>query len=1163
MNRPRCRPPCRPVAQPLESRAYLAPLTFGTVTSFPAAPAGMNPADVVTAQLDPGGPVDAIVADEGTTTGAIAVLFGNGTGGFDNTKTMFFDYDTPIQSVAVGDLNGDGYPDIVAVGTTSTGTLAQSVVHVLDYDGNGTFTAGPSLQVGLRPEGVALANLTGNPADADALDIITANQGQAADGSVSVLMNNGTGTFAPAVPYDGGSNPDALAVGDLNGDGYPDIVTVDPENDEVHVLLNLGAAVAKDNTPEAGTFPATVTTYTTDTTGRAVTIADTNNDGRPDIVVANLRSADVGVLLNSGQGLFAGQVTYKTGAFPFSVLSADLNGDGRPDLITADSRDNAIGVLVHNAQGAYNNGGTDATPKQFSTGPNSAPEAVAVADLVTGDPRPDLVVADFNTGEIGVLLNTTAPAQFAEPPTSTTLAASQGTVQLDNAVTLTAQVTPDPSTAYPAGRVVVFFAGDRVLGVGKLTTAGTATITTTSVGMGATFNTAGMASVALTAEYSGNTHYRGSVGDLEETVETVGVATPLLSATAVVVTGRAGRVGRGTSTVARATPVAASDETASPAAATPPLAAATAVVVTGKLGQPSTPFVPGDAGTVAVTITDQGTAAVSGTVAVSLSIAPAGNLATAVPLEVVGNPKVGLALAGGGNVVVSVPFTVPTTLTPGGYTIVATLTAAGTLPAGQVSAATAATAAVVPVALVLVPFTPGDAGTVGVTISNEGAGTATNAVVAVSLLISPAGEPTAAVPLAVVGSATFAVNLRGGTSRVVPVRFTVPANLAAGSYTIYAALAPARTVTAAEVSAVPAATAQPTLVTLDFGHVPSGRQAALTTTLPGGPTVTLSITGPGTGNVVETADGTSVSVVGTTAASTVSITSAGDAPFTINTFTDNYRLGALSAPDMTLAGIPADALVGSLTLSTGVDRVTLAGVTDGGITIGPDGHAALSLGTVTDTALSAPNSSLASLTVNSWSDTTSDAIITRGILGGLTSAGDFGPRLSLTGVATPLALGSASIGGTLDSPVWSIGTNVGTVKVGGVAAGFSGDIGGSVASLTDAGDLAGVLAAKSFGDVVIGGSLLDADILAGATLGLNGQLGGGDDTFNAGRIASVQVGGNVTGSLVAAGFKPASDAPFTPVGGTLIPGGSIGALTVDGTTDATSRFAAASLPTIG
>ena len=111
--------------------------------------------------------------------------------------------------------------------------------------------------------------------------------------------------------------------------------------------------------------------------------------------------------------------------------------------------------------------------------------------------------------------------------------------------------------------------------------------------------------------------------------------------------------------------------------------------------------------------------------------------------------------------------------------------------------------------------------------------------------------------------------------------------------------------------------------------------------------------------------------------------------------------------------------------------------------------------------------------------------------------------------------------------------------------------------------MTGVLVAKSFGEISIGGSLVDADILAGTTFGKDGVFGGGDDTFNAGRIASVVVGGNVTGSLVAAGFKPASDNPFTPVGGTLLPGGKIGSITVDGTIDAASRFAAASLPTMG
>ncbi len=1155
MKCPRRRRPTaiRPVAEPLEGRAYFAVgLTFGKAATFPT---GTFPDAIAAVDMNGDGVADIVTADYGS--GTVSVLMGQfnvvngvdvGNGTF--AKPVPYPVGASPQSLVVTDLNHDGHPDVVVVGNGS------DYVFVLMNNGDGTLAPARSYAVGLtasaakpslRPEGVAVAdvNRDGFP------DIVTANQGVVGKGSIGVLLGNGDGTFQPVLPYDGGPDPDALAVGDLNEDGFPDVVTVDPENDELHVLFNKGD----------GTFPATTTDYSTDLTGRAVAIVDVNNDARPDLVVANLRAASVGVLLNngddtSGDDTFSNQNTYRVGGFPFSILSADLNGDNRAELITADSRDDAVGVLVHNGEGAFNvGGGTGATndhtdrPRQFPTG--ESPEGVAVAD-VNGDGKPDLITADFNDSQIGVLLNQTVFQPLTV--TALTLAASQNPIAEKSPLTLTATVSPAPTTAFPAGRVVQFLDGTEVLGVAKLTAAGTATVTTTKL-------VAGTASIV--ARYGGNAHYAGSVATIDEVVQSAADASPLVAATAVAVTSRAGRVGAGTTVLPTLT-LPADPTTLVAPTTTGPLVVPSAVVL---IAQSTTPFVPGDAGAVAVTITNYGMARATGYVAVALSLVPTDGVSPAIPLTAIGSATFGIDVRSGHGFVVPVRFQLPTTLAAGGYTVAAVLSRArATFTTEQVSGVATTTAAPVSVVSVLVPFVPGDSGSVAVTIANQGAGRATGAV-AVSLSVAPSDDPTAAVPVAVVGSDTFAVNLLGGTSRVVTVPFTVPASLAAGEYTISAALAASTGLAAADVSPAAVATASPTTVVTAFGQVPSGRrQPTLTTALPSGSVVTFTLTGPGVCTLTETpvtTDGvvtyrTDLTLAHTSAATTLSISSGG-VPVAINTFSDNYRLGALLAPDVTLTGLSAIDLTGSIALATGITQLTLAGVNDSNINIGPLGHAALSLGTVTSTALSAV-SVFQSLTVNSWSQTAGDAIVAPGIRGALTSAGDFGPRLSLSGVRAPVALGSASIGGTLNSPTWLIGTNVGAITAGSVAAGFSGSIARSVASLTVNGDFAGVLAAKSFGDVVIAGNLTDGDILAGTALGPAAQLGGGDDTFNVGQIASVQVGGNVTGSLVAAGLKPASDAPFTPAGGTLLVGGAIGPTVVKGTVDAASHFAAAALP---
>ncbi|CAF4186725.1 unnamed protein product, partial [Rotaria magnacalcarata] len=74
---------------------------------------------------------------------------------------------------------------------------------------------------------------------------------------------------------------------------------------------------------------------------------DVNGDGKPDIIVANYNSNNVGVLLNIGNGTFAAQMTYSAGSGPACVAAVDVNGDNKPDIIVANYGSNNIGVLLN------------------------------------------------------------------------------------------------------------------------------------------------------------------------------------------------------------------------------------------------------------------------------------------------------------------------------------------------------------------------------------------------------------------------------------------------------------------------------------------------------------------------------------------------------------------------------------------------------------------------------------------------------------------------------------------------------------------------------------------------------------------------------------------------------------------------------------------------
>ena len=130
--------------------------------------------------------------------------------------------------MAIGDLDGDGWPDI-AVSNYGSGNVA-----VLKNKGDGTFNAQVTYPTDAQPWDLAIADLNGDGKS----DLAVAND--AAASSLAVFINNGDGTFAPRVSYPAGAHAHALAVGDLNGDGKPDVAVAAETDDAFSVYLNHG-----------------------------------------------------------------------------------------------------------------------------------------------------------------------------------------------------------------------------------------------------------------------------------------------------------------------------------------------------------------------------------------------------------------------------------------------------------------------------------------------------------------------------------------------------------------------------------------------------------------------------------------------------------------------------------------------------------------------------------------------------------------------------------------------------------------------------------------------------------------------------------------------------------------------------------------------------------
>jgi len=318
-------------------------------------------------------------------------------------------------SVAVPDLNGDGKLDIIACYSKVSGPPPHPgivAIYLQDAANPGTFLSPVNYDVGNDPVALAIGDLNGDGKP----DIVTANTIMNADGtgssSVSVLLQDpaNPGQFLSAASYSTGFSPVAVAIGDLNADGRPDLAVAD----------TTGISLLMQNPAAPGTFLAATTITIGNGGTSAVAIADLDGDGRADLVASTSSGVNVYLQDPTSPGRFLSPVTYKAGEQPIFIAIQDLNGDGRPDLAVAnygtpdDGSTASLSVLLQTTSGA----GLFLPATNYSTGIRSS--VVVTADL-NGDGKADIVVAnsgDLSGSSVSVFLqDPLAPGTF-QPATN-------------------------------------------------------------------------------------------------------------------------------------------------------------------------------------------------------------------------------------------------------------------------------------------------------------------------------------------------------------------------------------------------------------------------------------------------------------------------------------------------------------------------------------------------------------------------------------------------------------------------------------------------------------------------------------------------------------------------------------------------------------------------
>lgn len=415
----------------------------GTFQAAPHGPftAGTQTSVIAVADLNGDGFQDLVAANENS--GDLTIYLGAGDGTFSAASGSPVSLGGGLQpeALTIGDFDNDGIPDIAVTGWASVEGVA-----ILLGDGHGAFAPPSFVQLDVDASdclAIAALDLNGD----GNLDLLV---DRSVDQKISVLLGAGDGTFteAPSGPVATGTDPESLATGDFNADGKPDFAVLNSADKFLQVFLGNGdgSFVAASASPIAN--PAFLSAY-------SVVVGDFNADGFDDLAVPT-GAGSVFIYLGNGNGTFTVSTSGAlAGDTPIGVAVSDFDGDGVPDLVSAGYGSNNAVVQLTNLQQVATAG--------FS---GIAPVGIGKHNVVASFPG----IGDYGSSQsVPMQLNAYGGAP------AVTVTASRSALLTTDSLTITVKVDAGASNPVPAGAVLLK-SGAYSLAANSLT-AGTATVT--------------------------------------------------------------------------------------------------------------------------------------------------------------------------------------------------------------------------------------------------------------------------------------------------------------------------------------------------------------------------------------------------------------------------------------------------------------------------------------------------------------------------------------------------------------------------------------------------------------------------------------------------------------------------------------------------------------